>query len=89
MDEHSKFYLIRRGKVEVLRDWGDGPTKVAELGAQDFFGDRALATNEPRVATVIAAERTELYTIGREVFRKYEATSRPFITRIREVYGSK
>ncbi len=87
--EESKFYLIRRGKVEVRRDWGDGPTKVAELGAQDFFGDRALATNEPRVATVIAAERTELYTIGREVFRKYEATSRPFITRIREVYGSK
>jgi putative ABC transport system ATP-binding protein len=87
--DDSKFYLIRQGKVDVIRDAGFGPTKVAELGVQDFFGDRALATNEPRSATVMAAERTEVYTVGREVFRKYEAISRPFITRIREVYGGK
>lgn len=87
VSDDSKFYLIRRGSVDVLRDVGDGPKKVAVLGRQDFFGDRALATDEPRVATVVAAERTEVYTVGRDVFRRYEATSRPFITRIREVYG--
>jgi putative ABC transport system ATP-binding protein len=91
VSEESKFYLIRRGKVDILRDagLGLGSKKVAELSVQDFFGDRALATNEPRVATVVANERTEVYTVGRDVFRKYEAISRPFITRIREVYGGK
>jgi putative ABC transport system ATP-binding protein len=89
VNEESKFYLIRRGKVVIERDAGFGPKKVAELGVQDFFGDRALATNEARVATVIAAERTELYALGRDLFRRYEAISRPFITRIRDVYGAK
>jgi putative ABC transport system ATP-binding protein len=89
VSEESKFYLIRRGKVDVLRDAGFGEKKVAELAAGDYFGDRALATDEPRVATVIAAEPTEVYTIGREVFRQHEATSRPFIQRIRAVYGGK
>ncbi len=87
--EESKFYLIRRGKVDIMRDAGFGEKKVAELAAGDYFGDRALATDEPRVATVVATEPTELYTLGREVFRQHEATSRPFIQRIRAVYGSK
>jgi putative ABC transport system ATP-binding protein len=87
INDESKFYLIRQGKVDIHRDSGFGEKKVAELGRQDYFGDRALATDEPRVATVIAAERTELYTVGRDVFRRYEATSRPFINRIRDVYG--
>ena len=89
VDDASEFYLIRQGRVRVERDAGFGPTKVAELGVQDFFGDRALVTNEPRNGSVIAEERTEVYRIGRETFRKYEAISRPFIMRIRDIYGAK
>lgn len=85
--DESKFYLIRRGRVRVDQDTGSGPRPVVELGAQDFFGDRALVTNEPRNATVTAAEPVEVYTVGRETFRQYEAISRPFIERIRRVYG--
>ena len=87
--DESKFYLIRRGRVRVERDAGDGPgvQVLAEIGAQDFFGDRALVTNEPRMATVAAIESVEVYTVGRETFRQYEAISRPFIERIQAVYG--
>jgi len=85
--DDSLFYLIRRGKVRVLRDAGDGPKTIVELGPQDFFGDRALLVNEPRNATIQAIETTEVYTVGRSTFRKYEATSRPFIERIAAVYG--
>lgn len=81
--ESSEFYLIRRGKVRVEQD---GNT-VTQLTAQDFFGDRALVINEPRNASVIAEDDVEVYTIGREIFRKYEAISQPFIERIRRVYG--
>ncbi len=84
----SQFYLIRRGRVRVDRDMGTGVRTVADLGQQDFFGDRALVTSEPRNATVTATTDVEVYTIGRATFQKYEATSRPFIERIRAVYGS-
>ncbi|OWK36812.1 ATP-binding cassette domain-containing protein [Fimbriiglobus ruber] len=85
--DDSKFYLIRRGRVRVDRATTDGDRAVAELGPKDFFGDRALVTNEPRSATVTAIEPVEVYTVGREIFQRYEATSRPFIERIRAVYG--
>jgi putative ABC transport system ATP-binding protein len=85
--DESKFYLIRRGRVRVDQGEGSGSRPVAELGVQDFFGDRALVTNEPRNATVTAADAVEVYTVGRETFQQYEAISRPFIERIRRVYG--
>lgn len=88
--DESKFYLIRRGRVRITQTLPQGGIyTVAELGVQDFFGDRALVTNEPRNATVTALEDVELYTIGRDTFRKYEEHSRPFIERIRAVYGSR
>ncbi len=85
--DDSKFYLIRRGRVRVLQDRGEGPQVVAVLGPRDFFGDRALATNEPRNATIVADGPTEVYQIGRDTFRRYEAVSRPFLDRVRAVYG--
>jgi putative ABC transport system ATP-binding protein len=87
--DESKFYLIRRGRVRVEQHNGDGRgvQVLAEIGARDFFGDRALVTNEPRMATVAAIDLVEVYTVGRETFRQYEAISRPFIERIQAVYG--
>jgi CRP-like cAMP-binding protein len=60
---------------------------VAELGAGDFFGDRALLTDAPRNATVSALDQVEVYTIGRETFQQARQTSLPFIERILGVYG--
>ncbi len=85
-DPGDKFYLIRRGKVAVLVDEGQGPRKVIELGRKDFFGDRALLTDKPRNATVVALEPFEAYTIGRETFQQARATSIPFIERVLAVY---
>src|SRR5262249_50386319 len=55
VQDDSKFYLIRRGKVQVIRDGEGGGRVVATLGPQDHFGDRALTTCEPRNATVVAS----------------------------------
>ena len=86
--ESGKFYLIRSGTVRVIRDTPDGPKTLTDLTRQDFFGDRALVTSEPRNATVTAVDDVEVYTVGRETFRAYEATSKPFIDRIRAVYAA-
>jgi putative ABC transport system ATP-binding protein len=82
----DKFYLIRRGQVAVFVDDGDGPRKEIELGRQDFFGDRALVTDKPRNASVIAEGPVEVYTIGRETFQQARQTSIPFIQRVLAVY---
>ena len=85
VDEHSKFYLIRRGTVAVFRSDNGGPAhKVAELGPGRYFGEVALLMDQPRNATVRAKERVEVYTVDRATFDRYKSVSRPFIDRILE-----
>lgn len=88
VDEHSKFYLIRRGTVEVWRaPDGEPLRKVADLGPGRYFGEVALLMDQPRNATVRAADRVEVYAVDRETFDRYKAVSRPFIDRILENFG--
>lgn len=68
VNEESKFYLIRSGKVEVQQSNGNGERTVNMLGRGDSFGDRALVkalidTEVPRNATIVAREPTVLYTV--------------------------
>jgi len=82
VDENSKFYLIRRGRVEVLRT-ADGRTeKLDEMGAGRYFGEVSLLMDRPRNATVRAVDRVEVYTVSRAIFDKFRDVSRPFIERI-------
>ena len=52
-DQGNRFYIIVRGKVEVLTglDTVDEKT-IAVLEDGDYFGEIALLTRKPRVATV-------------------------------------
>ncbi len=85
VNERSKFYLIRRGTVEVWRPADGGPVKkVAELGPGRYFGEVALMLDQPRNATVRAKDRVEVYTVDRATFDRYKSVSRPFIDRILE-----
>ncbi|WP_439626755.1 ATP-binding cassette domain-containing protein [Gemmata sp.] len=86
--EHSKFYLIRRGTVEVWRaPEGEPLRRVAELGPGRYFGEVALLMDQPRNATVRAATRVEVYAVDRATFDRYKTVSRPFIDRILENFG--
>ncbi len=53
-DPGDKFYIIVRGKVEVLRQDGvqHEPRRVAILHDGDYFGEITLLTGFPRTATV-------------------------------------
>ena len=56
-------FVIHRGTVKVQIN-EDGKIKVVRtLGAGDFFGEMGLFTGEPRTATVIAQEETEVLEI--------------------------
>ena len=51
----TALYVILRGRVRVERDG----QAVGELKPNDFFGELSLIEDEPRSASVLAAEETE------------------------------
>ena len=67
--EGDSFYVIRKGKVEVVLDGaGDEGLAVARLGPGDGFGEMALLTGRPRSANVIAIADVEAWRIDKADF---------------------
>lgn len=64
-------FVIRDGSVEVTRDGAP----VAELGPSDIFGEIALLTALPRIATVTARQETSLIVVDRDAFLAGLATT--------------
>ena len=44
----DKFYVIKQGEAIVYQETAQGVRKVNHLFKADFFGERALLTDEPR-----------------------------------------
>ncbi len=76
----NKFYVIRNGTVDVLRDgkW------TASLGPGEFFGEVALIQKAPRNATVVAKQDVELYALGKKEFEAVIMASAPFEEELRK-----
>ncbi len=63
-------YLIKEGKVEVwVQDPAKGRIVLATLSEGDFFGEIAMATARPRVASVTAIGDTELVLFSRPMIK--------------------
>jgi CRP-like cAMP-binding protein len=62
-------YVVAVGRVRVSILGDDGREVILSvLGPGDFFGEMALLDNDPRSATTIAAEDTELLCLSRPDF---------------------
>mmetsp|Transcript_52013 Transcript_52013/g.125490 ORF Transcript_52013/g.125490 Transcript_52013/m.125490 type:complete len:914 (+) Transcript_52013:468-3209(+) len=70
-DEGDAFYIVYEGSVEC-RDISVGETKFDNLTlkAGSYFGERSLATNEPRAANVVATSKGSTFQIDRKTFEK-------------------
>lgn len=76
-EEGDFFFVILAGRVKVTLlgipdrfTRGNGREVVLSvLGAGDFFGEMALVDNEPRSATAVATEDTELLCLHRSDFQ--------------------
>jgi putative ABC transport system ATP-binding protein len=84
-DPGDRFYVIRRGRAEVVIDDGEGRRVVATVGTGDYFGERALISGEPRSATVTATEDLELYTLSKDEFTAALDKSASFRTQLLQV----
>jgi len=64
------FFMILEGRIKVTILGDDGREVILSLlGSGDFFGEMALLDNEPRSATAIAVEDTELLSLHRHDFQ--------------------
>ena len=59
------FFVIAKGKVEVLRGTGQKQTKIAEIVSGSHFGEMALLDGLPRDATIKALDDTECLVLSR------------------------
>ena len=66
--EGTAMYIVWAGSVRVHKVTPEGVATVATLKAGSYFGERALLTNEPRVATCTTEEETICLEITKEVF---------------------
>ncbi|WP_257451096.1 cyclic nucleotide-binding domain-containing protein [Archangium lipolyticum] len=63
----NSLFAIVEGRADVVRQLEGGKRrKVASLGEGDFFGEMALLSAGPRLASVVAAERTVALELTRE-----------------------
>jgi CRP/FNR family cyclic AMP-dependent transcriptional regulator len=63
-DPAREMFIVRSGAVEVRKRALDGDACLARLQAGDEFGEMSLIDIQPRSASVVACELTELYVLG-------------------------
>ncbi len=69
-DEGDALFMILEGRIRVTILGDDGREIILTvLGPGDFFGEMSLLDQEPRSATAIAAEDTELVALHRADFQ--------------------
>lgn len=69
-EEGSRFYIINEGEVRCTRQVSaNQEEELIKLYPQEFFGERALITNEPRKANVIAVAHVECLVLERSNFQ--------------------
>jgi CRP-like cAMP-binding protein len=69
-EEGSRFYIINEGEVRCTRQVSaHQEEELIKLYPQEFFGERALLTNEPRKANVIAVGNVECLVLERSNFQ--------------------
>jgi CRP-like cAMP-binding protein len=59
----GSLYVIRAGKVRVLKESNGRQRMVTTLGPGDFFGEMAVVTGMPRSATVEVVEDADLIKV--------------------------
>jgi CRP-like cAMP-binding protein len=81
-DPGHEFFLIARGKVEVLSSEGK---LLTTLGDGDHFGEIALLRNMPRTATVRTVADTLVLVLERDVFLAALQSDLALSTRVEQI----
>ena len=67
-DASNEAYIIRAGRVEILKQSSERQVRLAVLGEGDVFGEMGLLDERPRSATAHALEHVVADAVGRTEF---------------------
>ncbi len=81
----NSMFVINRGavKVQILED--GQPKIINKLKESDFFGEMSLLTGQPRSATVVAEEETEVLQIRKKALKPIFETNPNLVKSICEI----
>lgn len=70
-DPGTSCYIVLSGKVKIVVTADDGREHIlGMLGPNDFFGEMSLIDGEPRSASALAVEDSQLLVVSRDEFLK-------------------
>jgi CRP-like cAMP-binding protein len=68
-DVANAMYIVKSGKVEIFHPANQQEEKIVkELGENDFFGEMALISNNPRNASARTKADTEVFVLKKSDF---------------------
>lgn len=68
-DPGDSMYIIKTGMCHVVRKTPNGQEQeMAVLGPNDFFGEMALISDEPRNASVVTVGESEIFVLRKADF---------------------
>jgi ATP-binding cassette subfamily B protein len=67
-EEGETAYIVRQGRVRILKDFDGHARQIAICNPGDLFGEMSLLCGTPRAASAVAATRTTLLALSREAF---------------------
>lgn len=70
-EEGDYFYILIRGTARVSNNSGGRTINLALMHSGDYFGEWAILTGTPRVATVSAIDRVDMLRIERNVMLEF------------------
>ena len=73
-------YFIEKGAVDVIIEKDGEDFVIAHLGAGEIIGEMSMIDDEPRSATVVATEDTEVIVIQRSRFIKPLTSADPMMS---------
>lgn len=83
--EGNSMFVIKRGSVNVQIVENKLQKVVNTLVENDFFGEMSLLTGEPRSATVVAAEETEVLQIRKNALKPILETNPKLVESFGEI----
>lgn len=66
----NEMYIIKNGKVRIVRNIKNNPITVSTLDKGSFFGEVALLREQKHSATAVAETDVELIVINKESFNQ-------------------
>ena len=82
----DQMYVVKRGAVDIYKGEGMSKTKITHLLPGAHFGEIALIDDNPRSATVVAMEDSELLTINRPEFQQLLAENEALALKVYKAF---